>query len=68
VSVWIVRRQLERLDYTSTLPRGTPILTQQHKTRVFNGQSSIKMMTGVEQYLPMKRATNCFVIQFDVGR
>jgi len=31
VSVWTVRRQLERLGYTSTLPRGTPMLTQQHK-------------------------------------
>ena len=31
VSVWTVRRQLERLGYTSILPRGTPMLTQQHK-------------------------------------
>ena len=31
MSVWTVRRQLERLGYTSTLPRGTPMLTQQHK-------------------------------------
>ena len=31
-------------------------------------QLSIKMMIGVEQYLPMKHAINCFVIQSDVGR
>jgi len=31
VSVWTVRRQLERLGYTSILPRGTPMLTQEHK-------------------------------------
>ena len=31
MSVWTVCRQLERLGYTSILPRGTPMLTQEHK-------------------------------------
>ena len=31
VSVWTVRRQLNRLGYKSTLPRGTPMLTQEQK-------------------------------------
>ncbi|CAF4496751.1 unnamed protein product [Rotaria sp. Silwood2] len=31
VSRWTVQRQLRRLGYRSTLPQGTPMLTQKHK-------------------------------------
>ncbi|CAF4957022.1 unnamed protein product, partial [Rotaria socialis] len=31
VSRWTVQRQLKRMGYKSTLPYGTPMLTQKHK-------------------------------------
>lgn len=69
VSKWTVQRQLKRLGYKNSLPYGTPMLTQySKKMHVFNGQSVIRKMTGVELFLQMKHATSYLETRFVDGQ
>jgi hypothetical protein len=68
VSRCTVQRELKQIGYKSTLPFGTPMLTEENRDARVPWKSKTKTTTVVEQYSPMKPATNCFEIPYDDDR